>query len=184
MTDLLIADCKRRIASCFTILKKEFDTIPDNFSIWSVLYGTTLPVYGTHMPLQKMASWSGIINNKIQVSVYDREMVDAVKRVIINSGLVSDVQAAGSTITFSVNPISVREREGMISIARRYAAIVRSKIDNILADATLAIYSRYSDIPEEERPAAVQSVKSLCDEAIATINTALAEKEDIFMMRV
>lgn len=184
MTELLIADCKRRIASCFTILKKEFDTIPDNFSIWSVLYGTMLPVHGTHMPLQKIASWSGITDNKIHMSVHDREMVDAVKQVISDTGLVSDVQVMGRNITFSVNPISVREREGMVSIARKHALSIRSKIDNILADATQAIYGRYSEIPEEERPAAVQSVRSLCDEAIATINTALAEKEDIFMMRV
>lgn len=118
------------------------------------------------------------------MSVHDRETVDIIKQVIIDTWLVSDVQAVGSSITFSINPISEQERKNMVSIARKHATNVRLKIENILADATQVVQGRYSDFPEDERPAAVQAVKALCDEAIANVNAALADKEDIFMMRV
>src|SRR5215510_3945813 len=82
-----IAELKRRMQGALQVLKQELSGLRTGRASASLLDPIQVDAYGTHMPLNQLATVSVPEPRLISVQVWDRSMVSAVERAIINSNL-------------------------------------------------------------------------------------------------
>src|SRR5215475_11465649 len=82
-----LAELKRRMQGALQVLKQELGGLRTGRASAGLLDPIQVDAYGTHMPLNQLATVSVPEPRMITVQVWDRSMVSAVERAIINSYL-------------------------------------------------------------------------------------------------
>src|SRR5262245_62327262 len=80
-------DLKRRMQGALTVLKQEFGGLRTGRASASLVEPVQVEAYGTHMPLNQVATVSVPEPRMISVQVWDKSMVHAVEKAIIAANL-------------------------------------------------------------------------------------------------
>src|ERR1700736_5142417 len=80
-------ELKRRMQGAIQLLKQELGGLRTGRASASLLEPVQVEAYGSHMPLNQVATVSVPEPRLISVQVWDKTMVTAVERAIINSNL-------------------------------------------------------------------------------------------------
>src|SRR5580693_1233181 len=80
-------DLKRRMQGAIASLKQELSGLRTGRASTALLEHVQVEAYGNHMPLNQLASISVPEPRLLTVQVWDRTMVHAVEKAIINSNL-------------------------------------------------------------------------------------------------
>ena len=80
-------EIKRRMHGATQVLKQELGGLRTGRASASLLEPVQVEAYGTHMPLNQLATVSVPEPRLLSVQVWDRAMVHAVEKAIINSNL-------------------------------------------------------------------------------------------------
>src|SRR6202171_2281215 len=80
-------DVKRRMQGAIAVLKQELSGLRTGRATPGLLDPVQVEAYGTHMPLNQLATISVPEPRLLSVQVWDRAMVHAVEKAIINSNL-------------------------------------------------------------------------------------------------
>lgn len=86
-TTYSLDDLKRRMQAAIQVLKHELGGLRTGRASASLLEPVQVDAYGTHMPLNQVATISVPEPRMISVQVWDKALVHAVERAIINSNL-------------------------------------------------------------------------------------------------
>src|SRR5438309_3985521 len=82
-----ISELRRRMQGAIQLLKQELGGLRTGRASASLLEPVQVEAYGSHMPLNQVATVSVPEPRLISVQVWDKTMVTAVERAIINSNL-------------------------------------------------------------------------------------------------
>ena len=80
-------DVKRRMHGAVSVLRQDLGGLRTGRASPGILDPVQVEAYGTHMPLNQLATISVPEPRLLSVQVWDRSMVHAVERAIINSNL-------------------------------------------------------------------------------------------------
>src|SRR5687767_11060147 len=80
-------ELKRRMQGALTLLKQELSGLRTGRASAALLDPVQVEAYGTHMPLNQLATVSVPEPRLISVQVWDRSMVHPVEKAIINANL-------------------------------------------------------------------------------------------------
>src|SRR3989442_13937181 len=116
-----INELKRRMQGATHSLKHELGGLRTGRAAASMLEPVQVEAYGTHMPLNQLATVSVPEPRLLTVQVWDKAMVSAIERAIINANLGLNPATEGQLLRLRIPELNQERRKDMVKVAHKYA---------------------------------------------------------------
>lgn len=172
-------DLKRRMHGAVHLLRQELAGLRTGRASASLLEPVQVEAYGTHMPLNQLATISVPEPRLISVQVWDKGMVHAVERAIINSNLGLTPATEGQVLRLRIPELNEERRRELVKVAHKYAEAARVAVRHVRRDGLDILKKMEKDhkISEDDFTRMSADVQKATDQTIAEIDQMLAAKE-------
>jgi ribosome recycling factor len=176
-------ELKRRMQGALAALKTELGGLRTGRASASLVDHVQVDAYGSHMPLNQVATISVPESRMISVQVWDRSMVHAVEKAISASNLGLSPQTEGQVIRLRIPELNQDRRKELVKVAHKYAETARVAVRHVRRDGLENLKKMEKDhaISEDEHKRHADGVQKATDQAIADVDHALAAKEKEIM---
>ena len=173
------ADLERRMAGAVESLRHDLGGLRTGRASTSLLDPVTVEVYGTHMPLNQVATVTVPEPRMIAVQVWDKSSVGPVDKAIRSAGLGLNPIVDGQNLRLPIPDLTEERRKELAKLASKYAEAARIAARNVRRDGMdqLKTDEKKGDIAEDERKRRETEVQKLTDATIADIDATTAAKE-------
>ena len=174
-----INELKRRMQGAISALKQELGGLRTGRASASLVDPIQVEAYGSHMPLNQLATVSVPEPRLISVQVWDRSMVHAVEKAIINSNLGLSPATEGQVVRLRIPELNEDRRKELVKVAHKYAEAARVAVRHVRRDGldTLKKMEKDHKISEDDHKNMADQVQKATDHAIGEIDQMLAGKE-------
>jgi ribosome recycling factor len=178
-----MADLKRRMDGAINQLKHELGGLRTGRASASLLEPVVVEAYGSHMPLAQLATVSVPEARLLSVQVWDRSMVHAVEKAIINSGLGLSPATEGQTLRIRIPELNQERRKELVKAAHKYAEAARIAVRHVRRDGMdhLKKLEKDAHMPKDEHDRLSGDVQKATDNFVAQVDQVLAAKEKEIM---
>ncbi|HEX8400695.1 MAG TPA: ribosome recycling factor [Allosphingosinicella sp.] len=173
------ADLARRMHGAVEALKHDLGGLRTGRASISLLEPVNVEVYGSHMPLNQVATISVPEPRMLSVQVWDKSNVGPVERAIRSAGLGLNPISEGQTLRLPIPDLTEERRKELAKLAGQYAEKAKIAVRNVRRDGmdALKIDEKKNEISEDDRKRLEAEVQKLTDETIGEIDSAAAAKE-------
>ena len=135
--------------------------------------------YGTNVPVKQTANISVEDARTLLVTPWEKKMVSAVEKAIINSGLGLNPVTAGQVIRVPLPPMTEERRRDLVKVVRAHAETGRVALRNVRREALGDIKDLLKEkvIAEDDERRAQEEIQKLTDRYVATVDSLLKDKE-------
>jgi ribosome recycling factor len=174
-----INELKRRMQGAINALKQELGGLRTGRASAGLLDPIQVEAYGSHMPLNQLATVSVPEPRLISVQVWDRSMVHAVEKAIINSNLGLSPATEGQVVRLRIPELNEERRKELVKVAHKYAETARIAVRHVRRDGldTLKKMEKDHKISEDDHKNMADQVQKATDHAIGEIDQMLVGKE-------
>jgi ribosome recycling factor len=178
-----ISELKRRMQGATQSLKHELGGLRTGRAAASMLEPVQVDAYGTHMPLNQLATISVPEPRLISVQVWDRSMVHAVEKAITAANLGLTPATEGQTIRLRIPELNEERRKELVKVAHKYTEAAKVAVRHVRRDGLdlLKKLEKEHKISEDDGKRQAADVQKATDAMIADIDQALAHKEKEIM---
>src|SRR5437588_5619620 len=172
-------ELKRRMQGAISLLKQELGGLRTGRASANLLEPIQVEVYGTHMPLNQVATISVPEPRMISVQVWDRSNVHAVEKGIAASNLGLTPQTEGQVIRLRIPELNQDRRKELVKVAHKYAEAARVAVRHVRRDGLDVLKKLEKDhkISRDDHDRDSEQIQKATDQAITEIDHALAAKE-------
>ncbi|WP_174285884.1 ribosome recycling factor [Sphingomonas bacterium] len=173
------ADLERRMAGAVEALKHDLGGLRTGRASTALLDPVTVEVYGSHMPLNQVATVSVPEPRMISVQVWDKGNVGPVEKAIRSAGLGLNPINDGTTLRLPIPDLTEDRRKELAKLAGQYAEKARIAARNVRRDGMDALKTdeKKGVFSEDERKRHEIEVQKLTDTTIADLDAAATSKE-------
>ena len=173
------ADIERRMAGAVEALKHDLQGLRTGRASTTLLDPVSVEVYGSHMPINQLASVSAPEPRMLSVQVWDKMNVGPVDKAIRSAGLGLNPIVDGQTLRLPIPDLTEERRKELAKLANQYAEKARIAARNVRRDGndSLKTDEKKGLFGEDERKRLEAEVQKLTDSTIAEIDAAAASKE-------
>jgi ribosome recycling factor len=173
------ADIERRMHGAVEALKHDLAGLRTGRANASMLDPVTVEVYGSHMPINQVASVTVPEPRMLSVQVWDKSNVGPVDKAIRSAGLGLNPIVDGQTLRLPIPDMTQERRKELSKIAGQYAEKARVAVRNVRRDGNeaLKVDEKKGEISEDEQKRMEGDVQKMTDKAIADIDAAAVAKE-------
>ena len=139
--------------------------------------------YGSDVPLSQVASVAVSDARSLTISPWDKQMVAAVEKAIINSDLGLTPNTAGMTIRINIPPLTEERRKELAKLVHGEAENAKVAIRNIRRDANQQVKDLMKDkqVTEDEVRRSEDDIQKATDKAIKDVDEVVKSKEQELM---
>jgi len=174
-----IADLKRRMQGAINVLKQELSGLRTGRASASLLEPIQVDAYGSHMPLNQVASVNVPEPRLLSVQVWDRGMVSAVEKAIRDSNLGLNPQTEGQVLRVRIPELTQDRRQELVKVAHKYAEAARVSVRHVRRDGldSLKKAEKDGDASSDDLDRMADLVQKATDQSITEIDQVLSAKE-------
>ena len=174
-----LAELKRRMQGAIQVLRQELGGLRTGRASASLLDPVQVEAYGSNMPLNQLATVSVPEPRLLTVQVWDRSMVSAVERAIINANLGLNPATEGQVMRIRIPELNEERRKELVKVAHKYAEAARIAVRHVRRDGIdiLRRLEKEHKISKDDHDRDAEQVQKATDQAIAEIDQALIAKE-------
>ena len=172
-----INDIKRRMSGASVALKTELSGLRTGRASAHLLDPVMVEAYGAMMPLVQVASVTIPEPRMIAVNVWDKTLVHATEKAIVNSNLGLSPATDGQTIRLRIPELNQERRKELVKLAHKYAENARIAVRHVRRDAMDAIKKLEKDHGKDEIERFTAEIQKATDAGIAEVDHLLAGKE-------
>jgi ribosome recycling factor len=179
MIDNLIADATEKMAKAAHHVQEEFTSIRTGRANPGLVDKLRVDYYGTETPLQQLASFSVPEARVLVISPYDKTVMKAIEKAIINSDLGMSPSSDGQVIRLNIPPLTQDRRKEFVKLAKSKSEDGKVAIRNVRRSVRTAMEKLEKDgeISTDELKRAEQKLDKVTDDHVAEIDKLLAHKE-------
>jgi ribosome recycling factor len=176
-------DIKRRMQGAIASLKQELGSLRTGRASSGLLEHVQVEAYGSHMPLNQLATVAVPEPRLLSVQVWDRSMIHAVEKAISAANLGLTPSTEGQVIKLRVPELNEERRREIVKVAHKYAETARVAVRHVRRDGLDLLKKLEKDhkISEDEHTRQSGEVQKATDSTIAEIEKMLAGKEKEIM---
>jgi len=174
-----INEIRRRMQGASAVLKTELSGLRTGRASAHLLDPVMVDAYGSQMPLNQVATVSVPESRLISVNVWDRSLVHAVEKAIINSNLGLSPATEGQVIRLRIPELNEERRKELVKVAHKYAETARVAVRHVRRDAMDVIkkLEKEHKIGKDDHDRYSTDIQKATDAGIAEIDHMLAAKE-------
>jgi ribosome recycling factor len=183
LADIDLDDIARRMDGALEAFRRELAGLRTGRATTALLEPITVDAYGAQMPMNQVGTISVPESRLLSIQVWDKGLVKAVERAILESSLGLNPQTEGSTIRIPVPDLSEERRAELAKVASRYAEQARVAVRNVRRDGMdrLKKLEKDGDISQDDQHLYGEEVQTLTDDHIKKIDHTLQVKEQEIM---
>jgi ribosome recycling factor len=172
-------ELKRRMQGAVGALQHELGGLRTGRASISMLEPVQVDAYGTHMPINQLATISVPEPRLLSVQVWDRSMVHAVEKAIIASNLGLTPATEGQVIRLRIPELNEDRRKELVKVAHKYAEAARVAVRHVRRDGLDVLKKLEKDhkISQDDEKRQSADVQKATDGVISEIDQLLANKE-------
>jgi len=176
-------DAGERMDKSVAALRQELTKLRTGRAHTSLLDHITVDYYGSEVPLNQVSNVNVEDSRTLTVSPWEKDMVKAIEKAIMNSDLGLNPATAGTIIRVPLPPLTEERRKDMIRVVRNEAEGGRVAIRNIRRDAISDIKDLMKEkmIGQDDEHRAEDEIQVITDKHVATVDEILAQKESELM---
>ena len=179
----LKTDIQRRMEGAVEVLHKEFGGLRTGRASVSLLDPVQVMAYGQAMPLNQVGTVGVPESRMLSVQVWDKGMVKAVEKGIVDSGLGLNPVVDGQMVRIPIPPLNEERRKELAKVAGKYTEDARVAVRNVRRSGMdeLKRAEKGNEISEDELRQYSDEIQKLTDDFVAKVDDALANKEEEIM---
>ncbi len=181
--DSIKKDVARRMEGAVEVLHQEFAGLRTGRASTSLLEPLMVEAYGSEMPMNQVGTIGVPEPRMLTVQVWDKSMVKAVEKAIMESALGLNPSADGQLVRVPIPALTEERRVELTKVAGKYAEDARIAVRNVRRHAMdeLKKEEKEGDISEDQHHEYSQNIQDLTDTYVAKIDEALGHKEQEIM---
>jgi ribosome recycling factor len=174
-----INEIKRRMQSAVAALKAELSGLRTGRASAHMLDPVMVEAYGAQMPLIQVASVTIPEPRLISVNVWDRSLVHAVEKAIVNSNLGLSPATEGQTLRLRIPELNEERRKELVKVAHKYAETARVAARHVRRDGMDVVKKQEKDhkISKDDHDRFSAEIQKVTDATISEIDHMLSAKE-------
>lgn len=174
-----INEIKRRMDGALKALQTEFGGLRTGRASASLLEPVVVEAYGSTMPLSQVGTVGVPEPRMLTVQVWDRGMVNAVEKAIMNAGLGLNPMSEGQLIRIPVPDLTEERRKELVKVASKYAEQAKVSVRNVRRDGmdSLKKMEKDGELSQDEHKRFSDQIQSVTDEYVGKIDEAFTSKE-------
>ena len=174
---------KVRMGKSVEALKEEFKRLRTGRAHTGLLEHITVEYYGARVPINQTATVAVEDARTLVVSPWEKQMVGAVEKAILNSDLGLNPVTAGTVIRVPLPAMTEERRLDLVRVVRHETEIARVAVRNIRRDVLSDVKDLLVEkmVTEDDQHRANEDVQKLTDQHIAMMDRLLREKEQEIM---
>lgn len=172
-------DIHHRMERAVEVLQDEFAGLRTGRAATSLLEPVTVHAYGSDMPMNQVGTISAPEPRLLSVQVWDKGLVQAVEKAILESGLGLNPNTEGQVIRVPIPVLTEERRQELTKVAAKYAEDARVAVRNIRRHAMDDLKKAEKDgqISQDAQHEYADEVQKLTDEFVGKIDETLAHKD-------
>src|ERR1700722_6689855 len=176
-------EIKRRMNGAIQVFKQELSGLRTGRASSTLLDHVQVEAYGTHMPLNQLATVSVPESRLLSVQVWDRSVVHAVEKAIVNSNLGLTPNTEGQVLRLRIPELNQERRKDMVKVAHKYTEDARVAVRHVRRDALDLLKKLEKDgkVSEDDHARMADEGQKATESIIADVNQTLAAKEKEIM---
>jgi ribosome recycling factor len=176
-------DLKRRMQGAIASLKQELSGLRTGRASTALLEHVQIEAYGSHMPLNQLATISVPEPRLLNVQVWDRSMIHPIEKAISNANLGLTPSTEGQMIKLRVPELNEERRRELVKVAHKYAEAARVAVRHVRRDGLDLLKKLEKDhkISEDDHERQSGEVQKATDATITEVDKLLAGKEKEIM---
>ncbi|NJM50585.1 MAG: ribosome recycling factor [Sphingomonadales bacterium] len=173
------ADLERRMNGAIEAFKGDLSSLRTGRANVTLLDPVVVEVYGSHMPLNQVATVSAPEPRMLSVQVWDKSNVTPVEKAIRNAGLGLNPISDGQTLRLPIPDLTEERRKDLAKLVSQYAEKARVAVRNVRRDGMDMIKAdeNKKEIGEDDRKRLETEVQKLTDDTVKAIDDAAEAKE-------
>ncbi|KJC35873.1 ribosome-recycling factor [Bradyrhizobium sp. LTSPM299] len=174
-----INEVKRRMQGATQALKHELGGLRTGRAAASMLEPVQVEAYGSHMPLNQVATISVPEPRLLSVQVWDKSMVKAVEKAIVDSNLGLSPATEGQVLRLRIPELNEERRKELVKVAHKYAEAAKVAVRHVRRDGLDIIkkLEKNHEISEDDQERLSNEVQKATDGVITEIDQLLGAKE-------
>jgi ribosome recycling factor len=174
-----INELKRGMQGAIQSLKHELGGLRTGRASASMLEPVQVEAYGSHMPLNQVATISVPEPRLLSVQVWDKSMVKAVEKAIVDSNLGLSPATEGQVLRLRIPELNEERRKELVKVAHKYAEAAKVAVRHVRRDGmdTIKKLEKNHEISEDDQKRMDNDVQKATDAMISEIDQLLAGKE-------
>ncbi len=176
-------DAEGRMAKSVEALRLELVKIRTGRAHPSLLDHIRVNYYGNEVPIKQVANVTAEDARTLAVAPWEKSMISAVEKAILQSDLGLNPNTAGNVIRVPIPPLTEERRRDLIKVARAEAEQGRVAIRNIRREANNEFKEMIKEkmISEDDERRGQELVQKLTDKYVKEVDLVLEEKEKDLM---
>ncbi|MCQ8240269.1 ribosome recycling factor [Rhizosaccharibacter radicis] len=172
-------DLTRRMDGALEALRRDFGGLRSGRASPALLEPVRVEAYGGEVPLSQVGTVAVPEARMLTVQVWDRTLVKAVEKAILNAGLGLNPAADGQLVRVPIPQLTAERRQELAKAAGRYAENAKIALRGVRRDGMDQIkkHEKKSEISEDDGKDWAEEVQKLTDSYVKRIDESLAEKD-------
>lgn len=181
--DSLKKDLERRMEGAVEVLHKELAGLRTGRASASLLEPVMVDAYGAPMPMNQVGTIGVPEPRMLTVQVWDKSLVKAVEKAILESGLGLNPASDGQLVRVPIPALNEERRVELTKIASKYAEDARIAVRNVRRHGMDEVKRAEKDneISSDAHRDYADQIQELTDRYVATIDESVATKEKEIM---
>jgi ribosome recycling factor len=170
---------EQRMQKGVEALKEDLRKLRTGRAHAGLLEHVVVEYYGTNVPVKQTANITVEDARTIVVTPWEKNMVAAVEKAIINAGLGLNPVTAGQVIRVPLPPMTEERRRDLVKVVRAHAETGRVALRNVRREALgdLKELLKEKMIAEDDERRGQDEIQKLTDRYVATVDATLKDKE-------
>jgi len=176
-------DAEARMKKSVDALKGELTKLRTGRAHPSLLEHITVDYYGSMVPLSQVGNIGVEDSRTLTITLWERNMIQAVEKAILTSDLGLNPNSAGTVIRIPMPPLTEERRRELTKVVRHEGEGAKVAIRNIRRDANndLKELLKSKEISEDDERRGQDEVQKLTDRYIVEVDKVLEAKEKDLM---
>ena len=174
---------KKEMEETIDVMRKEIAKMRTGRASTALIEGVMVDYYGARTPLNQLAALSAPEPRLLVIQPYDRSVMQAIEKGIMQSDLGLTPVNDGKVIRVPIPELTEERRKELVRHVRKVAEEYRVSLRNHRRDANERLKKMQKDkqLPEDEARATQDRVQKMTDEYIDKLDKILKAKEDELM---
>lgn len=179
----IVKDAETRMRKSIEAYKVEIGKLRTGRAHPGILDHVRVSYYGNDMPLNQVANVNATDARTLTITPWEKSMVQAIEKAILNSDLGLNPSTAGTVIRVPMPPLNEERRKELIKVVRGEAETARVGIRNLRRDANAELKEllKSKEITEDEERRLADDVQKITDKCIAEVDQVTSAKETDLM---
>jgi len=178
----IIAAASKKMKDAVKYLEEDLKTYRAGKANPSVFNSVTINYYGTDTPIPNAASITVPDAKTMLIQPWDRSLIKAIEKAIMDANLGFTPQNNGETIRINIPPITEERRKELVKKARSAGETCKVSIRNARRDAIDTLKKAIKEgMPEDVEKDAEAAVQKELDAISKQIDVILVNKEKEIM---